>query len=478
VASTLALGVSACAQIAGLSGDYTEGTPGAAGSKSSGGTAGAGGLPAHAGENGVSGAPDMGGDAGESNGGENGASGAPGGDAGESSGGSGASSGVGGSGIGGGVGGSLAGSHSAGSANGGSANGGSANGGTGPTAECGNGVAEAGEGCDDANKLTGDGCNAACALEAGFACSGAPSACNRSCNGLAKTCGPTANGDCCASNAVLGIGSATFFRSYDGQTAAYTSKTYPAQVSSFRLDKYEITVGRFRKFLAAYSPTMIPNGAGKNPNNPADTGWDAANWNASLDGDAAQLKAALALCAPYSSWTDVAGTASSESRPLDCLNWFEAQAFCIWDGGRLPTETEWNYAAAGGTEQRVYPWGPTAPGPDANLANYKCYYGSASGTCSGVSNIAPVGSIPAGNGKWGQSDLAGGVYEWTQDWFGVYPATCNNCAVLASGTVRVIRGGGFLDAAAAQLVSARANNGPSIHNNFFDIGARCARTSL
>jgi len=230
--------------------------------------------------------------------------------------------------------------------------------------------------------------------------------------------------------------------------------------------------------LAAYSATIIPNGAGKNPNNPADTGWDAANWNASLDGDAAQLKTALALCGPYSSWTDTPGTALAESRPLDCLNWFEAQAFCIWDGGRLPTEAEWNYAAAGGTEQRIYPWGLTAPGADANLANYKCYYGSPSGTCSGVASIAPVGSIAAGNGKWGQSDLAGGVYEWTQDWFGVYPATCNNCAVLASGTVRVIRGGGFLDAAAAQLVSARANNGPAIHNNFYDIGARCARTSL
>ena len=72
----------------------------------------------------------------------------------------------------------------------------------------------------------------------------------------------------------------TFYRSYDNVT--YTDKGYPATVSDFRLDLYEVTVGRFRKFVAGYPGNMPAAGAGKNPNNPSDPGWDAA-WNAVSD---------------------------------------------------------------------------------------------------------------------------------------------------------------------------------------------------
>jgi formylglycine-generating enzyme required for sulfatase activity len=50
-----------------------------------------------------------------------------------------------------------------------------------------------------------------------------------------------------------------------------------ASVSDFNLDKDEVTAGRFRKFVDAYTQDMIPQGAGRNPNNPDDTGWDAVN---------------------------------------------------------------------------------------------------------------------------------------------------------------------------------------------------------
>ena len=71
----------------------------------------------------------------------------------------------------------------------------------------------------------------------------------------------------------------------------------------------------------------------------------------------------LTTCAP-STWTPspVSGSASQENLPINCVDWAEAYAFCIWDGGFLPSEAEWEYAAAGGSLQLDYPWGSAGPG--------------------------------------------------------------------------------------------------------------------
>jgi formylglycine-generating enzyme required for sulfatase activity len=247
-------------------------------------------------------------------------------------------------------------------------------------------------------------------------------------------------------------------------------------VSDFRLDSYEITVGRFRSFVAVYSQNMIAAGAGKNPNNPSDPGWDTA-WNASLPADAATLTdtSGVQCYARNQTWT--ASPGANENLPINCLSWFVAGAFCIWDGGRLPTEAEWNYAAAGGNEQRTYPWGATEPGADANLAVYHCYYNASDAGCS-VSNIAPVGSVAAGNGKWGQADLAGNLAEWTQDWYAnPYAAgACNDCAALSAASYRVYRGGSFPNFASNLLSSDRLFTAPTGRSS--TIGARCSRNAL
>ena len=146
-------------------------------------------------------------------------------------------------------------------------------------------------------------------------------------------------------------------------------------------------------------------------------------------------------------------------------------------GGRLPTEVEESYAMVGGKAQSPYPWGSTAPGANTNLAVYGCYY-AGTGTCSGVDNIAPAGSVPAGNGAFGQSDLVGNLWEWAQDWDGCTFATpCDNCACLTPSTHRVIVGASYSSSMSLlTMVSAGALGlpVPSLHAK--DIGVRCART--
>jgi sulfatase modifying factor 1 len=244
-------------------------------------------------------------------------------------------------------------------------------------------------------------------------------------------------------------------------------------VSDFRLDTYEITVGRFRKFVAAYSQTMIAAGAGANPNNASDPGWNTG-WNASLDASSAALTRAL-KCSVDQTWTDAPGSAAAESLPINCIDWFEAEAFCIWDGGRLPTEAEWNYAAAGGMQQRVYPWGSAAP--DCSYANF--FNSSACAPPSPFGGVNRVGSeSPKGDGLYGQADLAGNVTEWVQDEWVLYSSPCNNCSSLDSSVspIVVYRGGAFGDTALALLVSDRRKGAPSSFHNF-TFGARCARTA-
>jgi formylglycine-generating enzyme required for sulfatase activity len=255
----------------------------------------------------------------------------------------------------------------------------------------------------------------------------------------------------------------TFKRSYDGFT--YTDQNNPATVSDFRMDTYEITVGRFRKYVAAYPGNKPVAGAGKNPNNASDPGWDPA-WSSTsyMKADQAALIAAVKCLASHQTWTDSPG--GNENRPMNCISWYEAFAFCIWDGGRLPTEAEWNYTAAGGSEQRAYPWSSAYPPGSTTIDSSYAVYNT--------SSTANVGSkSPEGDGRWGQVDMAGNVWEWVLDWYASYSNPCNNCANFSVATYRVIRGGSFNIYASYLLAAHRGYSTPA--DRYYRIGARCMR---
>jgi formylglycine-generating enzyme required for sulfatase activity len=184
--------------------------------------------------------------------------------------------------------------------------------------------------------------------------------------------------------------------------------------------------------------------------------------------DTLELNAALHCGGTYSSWTDTIG--SQEKLPMNCIDWYEAFAFCAWDGGRLPTEAEWNYAAAGGMEQRAYPWGSGII--DGTYAVYDCT-GDGNAGC-GLTDIQPVGSrSPKGDGWRGQSDLAGNMWEWMLDGYDDYLLPCNDCAQLLAPD-RVVRGGGFVVDASNLLSAVRDYVDPTVR--YYSVGARCART--
>jgi len=197
-----------------------------------------------------------------------------------------------------------------------------------------------------------------------------------------------------------------------------------------------------------------------------ETGWGATDWNNTTDID--PTNGALAH-PPYSTWTNTAG--SHENLLINYLNWYEAYAFCIWDGGFLPTETEWEYAAAGGSQQREYPWGSAGPGTTNQYAIYYCDQDP--GGCVGTTNIAPVGTATLGAARWGQLDMAGEVSEWNVDWYAMY-AACSDCAYLTTAVYRVVRGGSFLGAASYLLRAGRDSISPTLAG--IGIGFRCART--
>jgi formylglycine-generating enzyme required for sulfatase activity len=163
------------------------------------------------------------------------------------------------------------------------------------------------------------------------------------------------------------------------------------------------------------------------------------------------------------------GPGKKEDRPIVNVTWDEAAAFCKFFGGRLPTEAEWEYAARGGEQDRIYPNGSSISRDEAN-------YGSVGGNDL-WHYAAPVGSFPAN--AYGLHDMAGNVWEWCADWldedyYRNSPETDPRGP--ASGVARVARGGSWGFGPKYLRTSIRVRAAPGDRSE--DMGFRCVMEKM
>jgi sulfatase modifying factor 1 len=249
-------------------------------------------------------------------------------------------------------------------------------------------------------------------------------------------------------------------------------------LDSFHMDKYPVTNEAFALFI-------------KNTGYKTEAeayGWSFVFWNQLSPELIRSLVRNRVVEAPWwcqvpgASWSAPAGPGSNVAdkpdHPVVHVSWNDAQAYCIWSGNRLPTEAEWEYAARGGLEQKLYPWGDKLrPNGEHRCNIWQGTFPQQDTADDGYAGTCPVTAFPPND--YGLYSVAGNAWEWCADWFGI-EGKFEDLAIdpqgPATGGARVLKGGSFLchkSYCNRYRVAARSSNTPDSSSS--NTGFRCAR---
>jgi len=123
---------------------------------------------------------------------------------------------------------------------------------------------------------------------------------------------------------------------------------------------------------------------------------------------------------PGASWKHPEGAGSNlkgrENHPVVHVTYEDALAYAKWSGKQIPTEAQWEYAARGGMDKKTYTWGNKPKHLKKKMANiWQGDFPYKNKNIDGYTGTSPVKSFPAN--EYGLYDMAGNVWEWTQDWY-------------------------------------------------------------